>query len=116
MPLKGIEAQRTKPRKRLPTVLTAQEVALRLRGVSTQPTGLAVRLLYGCGLRVTAALSLRVKDVDLAGGKGDKDRVVGLPKSLLPAPCMTIWRKSVAGTRRIATPGHRKSCCLTRLP
>ena len=91
-PVEGIEAQRAKPRKRLPTVLTTQEVALLLRGVSTQPTGLAVRLLYGCGLRVTEVLSLRVKDVDLAGGKvevrggkGDKDRVVSLPKSLRSA-------------------------------
>lgn len=48
--------------------------------------------MYGCGLRVTEALALRIKDVDLAGGKvevrsgkGDKDRVLTLPKSLRPA-------------------------------
>jgi integron integrase len=46
-------------------------------------------LLYGCGLRLSEALRLRVKDVDFAQGiltirdaKGGKDRVVPLPKKL----------------------------------
>jgi integrase len=54
------------------------------------PTRLVVRLLYGCGLRVTEPLNLRVKDVLLAesrlvirGAKGGKDRVVALPCSLV---------------------------------
>jgi len=52
-------------------------------------SGLAVKLLYGCGLRVAEVLALRVKDVDVGGGKlevrsgkGDKDRVITLPQSL----------------------------------
>ena len=43
-----------------------------------------------CGLRVAEALALRIKDVDVQGGKvevregkGDKDRVITLPKSLV---------------------------------
>jgi integrase len=43
-------------------------------------------LLYGCGLRVSEPLNLRVKDVDLQrrrlcirGAKGGNDRVVSLP-------------------------------------
>ena len=91
-PVEGIEAERAKHRRRLPTVLDAQEVARLLEGTSMEPAGLAVRLLYGCGLRVNEVLSLRIKDVDLTGGKleviagkGDKDRVVSLPKSLTPA-------------------------------
>ena len=50
---------------------------------------LVVRLLYGCGLRVTEPLSLRIKDVDLDAGqfiiraaKGGKDRVVAIPKAV----------------------------------
>ena len=49
------------------------------------------RLAPGARLRVAEGLALRVKDVDVGGGKvevrsgkGDKDRVVSLPKSLLP--------------------------------
>lgn len=49
-----------------------------------------VSLLYGCGLRLMECLRLRVKDIDFAysqiivrDGKGQKDRRVMLPKSLL---------------------------------
>jgi integrase len=46
--------------------------------------------LYGSGLRLREALGLRVKDADfdrhavvVRSGKGDKDRVVMLPKALV---------------------------------
>jgi integrase len=51
--------------------------------------GLAARLQYGSGLRLSELLRLRIKDVDSARGtvtvrcgKGDKDRVTVLPRSL----------------------------------
>lgn len=69
-------------------VLTQDEVSA-LMGAVKGDVGLAIKLLYGCGLRVAEVLALRVKDVDLGGsklevrgGKGDKDRVITLPKSL----------------------------------
>ncbi len=50
-------------------------------------------LLYGCGRRPMEGLRLRIKDVDfdrnviiVRDGKGGKDRVVMLPRSLAPAP------------------------------
>jgi site-specific recombinase XerD len=65
-----------------------EEVAELLKGVEG-PEGIVCKLLYGCGLRVSEALALRVKDVDLKGnkvevrdGKSGKDRVITLPKSL----------------------------------
>jgi len=74
---------------RLPVVLTADEtdaILVRLDGV----TGLAVRLLYGSGMRLMEALRLRVKDIEFArrqvlirSGKGDKDRVTMLPEVLV---------------------------------
>ncbi len=86
--LEGIDAVRAKRTKHLPVVLTQEEVKLLLAGVKGD-AGLAVKLLYGCGLRVAEVLALRVKDVDVGGGKievrggkGDKDRVITLPKSL----------------------------------
>ncbi len=52
---------------------------------------LLTALLYGSGLRLREALGLRVKDVDfdrhaiiVRSGKGDKDRVVMLPKAVVP--------------------------------
>ena len=88
LPLEGIEASRAKHSRRLPVVLTQEEVSA-LMAVVNGDAGLAIKLLYGCGLRVAEVQALRVKDVDLGGnklevrsGKGDKDRVITLPKSL----------------------------------
>ena len=74
---------------RLPVVLTAEEVAAVL-GQLRGSTWLVAALLYGSGLRLMEALSLRVKDVDFSRkeivvrrGKGGKDRVTMLPESLL---------------------------------
>ena len=70
-----------------------------------QPVGLIVRLLYGCGLRVSEPLELRIKDVALAdsrliirGAKGGKDRVVALPCSLMAGIVaqMAVARASAA--------------------
>jgi integron integrase len=54
--------------------------------------GLPARLQYGAGLRRSELVRLRIKDVDLERGtltvhqgKGDKDRMTVLPKSLLAA-------------------------------
>jgi site-specific recombinase XerD len=53
------------------------------------PHGLAARLQYGAGLRLSELVRLRIKDVDgergtvtVRCGKGDKDRVTVLPHSL----------------------------------
>lgn len=83
------EIGRPVPTKRLPVVLSPQEVARVLEGLDGVNLLLA-RLLYGTGLRISEALHLRVKDVDFThraiivrSGKGDKDRVVMLPTSLV---------------------------------
>lgn len=75
-------------RKRIPVVLTVAEVQMVL-GLMQGVEGLMARLLYGTGMRLNEGLSLRVKDVDfdrhvivVRSGKGDKDRVVMLPRSL----------------------------------
>lgn len=89
--LEGIDATRAKKAKHLPVVLTQDEVKTLLAGVKGD-AGLAVKLLYGCGLRVAEALALRVKDVDVGGGKievrggkGDKDCLSRLLRLLRPA-------------------------------
>lgn len=62
-----------------------------LKDESDYPTTLIVKMIYGCGLRVSEPLNLRVKDVLLAesklvicGAKGGKDRFVSIPCSLMP--------------------------------
>lgn len=81
---------RAKPSRHVPVVLSRDEVRAvfaHLRG----ERGLVLRLMYGSGLRLKEALRLRVKDLDLArlqvtvrDGKGGKDRVTTLPRSLVP--------------------------------
>ena len=57
MELEGIDGVRAKRSKYLPVVLTQDEVRTLLAGVKGE-AGLAVKLLYGCGLRVAEALIL----------------------------------------------------------
>lgn len=76
--------------KRLPVVLSRREVAevlLRMDGVE----GLVTRLMYGTGMRVNEALSLRVQDLSFdrseitVHGKGNKVRRVPFPAKLQSA-------------------------------
>jgi integron integrase len=73
---------------RLPVVLTRDEIDSLIARLAAEPR-LVASLLYGAGLRLLECLRLRVKDVDLArgelvvrDGKGRKDRVTVLPRSL----------------------------------
>ena len=75
----------------IPSVLTKDEVAGSLAAMHGV-TALLVRLLYGTGMRLMEGMRLRVKDVDfdrhviiVREAKGNKDRVVMLPRSLTPA-------------------------------
>ncbi|MEP6792282.1 MAG: integron integrase [Ramlibacter sp.] len=74
--------------RRIPSVLTVSEVQ-RVLGFIEGEVGLLARLVYGTGMRLMESLALRVKDVDfdraaivVREGKGAKDRVVMLPRSL----------------------------------
>jgi integron integrase len=66
-------------------------------------------LLYGAGLRRLECCRLRVKDLDLErgqilvrGGKGDKDRVVMLPRKLRPGIVALLERRGVLHERDLA--------------
>ncbi len=84
------EIQRPRSPKRIPSVLTVAEVASLLAALPPD-NALVARLLYGTGMRLMEGLRLRVKDVEFDRGviivreaKGDKDRVVMLPRTLAP--------------------------------
>ncbi len=65
LPLHGsIHALRARGPRRLPTVLSQLEVQRLLSG-TTGTIGVIVRLLYGSGMRLNEALSLRVRHLDL---------------------------------------------------
>jgi integron integrase len=82
------DVARAKPSRRLPVVLTREEVAVLLRRLNGTPW-LVAALLYGSGLRLLEALRLRVKDVEpgalqltVRSGKGAKDRITMLPRAV----------------------------------
>jgi len=73
---------------RLPVVLTQSEVASLLTH-TTGTSGLILRMVYGTGMRIMECMRLRVKDIEfergevvIREGKGFKDRITMLPKSL----------------------------------
>ena len=75
---------------RIPVVFTRNEVQKVIFNL-TGTKQLAVQLLYGTGMRLNELLSLRILDIDfekkeiiVRHGKGDKDRHVMLPESLIP--------------------------------
>ena len=86
---KTVDAVRSTKNRKIPVVLTQEEVKdiiTLLDGVSQ----LMIKLLYGSGLRITEAVRLRVQDVDfdykqitVRSGKGNKDRVTTFSSSLM---------------------------------
>ena len=52
-----------------PTVHETRAILQIINNQGGYLTNLVARLLYGCGLRVSEPLNLRIKDVDLARGK-----------------------------------------------
>jgi len=81
----NIQALRAKERKHIPVVLTIDEV----KKIISNMTGiyqLMVKLMYGCGLRMSEVLNIRIKDLDFGydklyiwDSKSLKDRTVPLP-------------------------------------
>ncbi len=85
---KELNAVRARYNRRLPVVLSIKEIHALFDQLSDIHRLMAM-VIYGCGLRLTECLSLRMKDVDLEqgmvmvrAGKGDKDRRTVLPESL----------------------------------
>lgn len=82
--------QRAKRSKKLPIVLTKEEVD-RVLTVMSGTNALMAKLLYGCGLRLMECIRLRIQDVEFTrnqvtvrDGKGRQDRVTMLPIQLKP--------------------------------
>jgi len=107
--LGAFEAVRAKRPRRLPTVLSVAEVVSVLDVLDGRDR-LIAELMYGCGLRVSEACGLRIKDVEVdrrrvtvRGGKGDQDRSVMLPRRSLEA----VERQLAAARRTWGKDGER---------
>ena len=79
-----------KPSKKLPVVLTKEEVLDLIEAAPTKKSRLLVQMLYGSGLRVSECTGLKVVDVELdacigwvRSGKGAKDRMIILSDTII---------------------------------
>jgi integrase/recombinase XerD len=83
--------------KKLPAVLSREEVVAILGGVSAPIYRVCLRTIYSCGLRLNEGRCLQVADVDSARmllrihGKSSKDRYVPLPDKTLQQ-LRELWR------------------------
>jgi len=76
--------------KKIPTVLTKDEIKQMIASAKNQKHRILVELLYSAGLRVSEAVKMRINDLDLKekiaivkAGKGRKDRIVILSTTLV---------------------------------
>ncbi|WP_433980335.1 tyrosine-type recombinase/integrase [Chryseobacterium sp. RLHN22] len=75
----------------LPKYLSKEEILKMIELTENLKHKSMISLLYGCGLRVSELINLKITDIDskserisIIQAKGKKDRYVMLPKSVLP--------------------------------
>jgi integrase/recombinase XerD len=82
--------KRPKKEKKIPAVLSKEEVKKLLASVTNKKSNLMVSLLYACGFRVSELTNLKTEDLDFnekighaRQAKGKKDRIFNIPDFLL---------------------------------
>lgn len=90
-PLKFKYIEYPRSEKKLPIVLSQQEIQAMFTACENTKHKVILSLLYACGLRVSELLNLQWQHIDrsrmiinIIGAKGKKDRQVMLPESLIP--------------------------------
>ena len=75
--------------KKLPTILSQQEIRRLLHQVRDPLKRMCITMLYACGLRISESIKLEITDIDgdrfllKIRGKGSKERYVPLPEPTL---------------------------------
>jgi site-specific recombinase XerD len=107
-----------KPEKRLPVILSPEEVGKLLRCVTNLKLRTILMTIYAAGLRISEALGLKVQDIDsermlirVEQGKGKKDRYVPLSPTLL-GHLRNYWRAYQPQT--CLFPGRHKDKPITK--
>lgn len=84
-----IDIKFAKTPSKLPVVLSRAEIEKIIGNIANQKHRLMIALSYGCGLRVSEIINLKIKDVDLneltvhlKGAKGNKDRITIFPEKM----------------------------------
>ncbi|MCF7910770.1 tyrosine-type recombinase/integrase [Candidatus Pacearchaeota archaeon] len=84
-----IKIKRPKKEKKLPVVLTKEEVKQILNSITNEKSKLMISMMYACGLRVSELLNIKLDDLNFSEkvgiakqAKGKKDRIFNIPKFL----------------------------------
>ncbi|MBI2579359.1 MAG: tyrosine-type recombinase/integrase [Candidatus Aenigmarchaeota archaeon] len=82
--------KRVKEKKKIPEVLTKEEVKRLISAISNPKHRLMLEFLYGCGLRLSELVNLKPGDINteerllkVREGKGGKDRFVSVPETVI---------------------------------
>ena len=85
-----IDFKSMKREKKLPVVLTKQEIKKLIESAKNPKHRLLINLMYSSGLRVSESVSLKFEDIDIEertgvvrAGKGKKDRIILLSESFV---------------------------------
>jgi len=85
-----INIKRPKKERRIPSVLTKEEVKNLINSIVSKKSRLMVSFMYACGFRVSELVNLKTKDLNfeekigkVTQGKGKKDREFNIPEFLL---------------------------------
>lgn len=118
MPLFNLVAH--KRRRRLPVVLSLEEVQRLLGLVESPAVRMCLTMIYSCGLRAGEGTRLQIRDIDsqrmmvyVRQGKGGKDRYVPLPQRSLEL-LRAYWQQAqprpwlFPDRRKPAEPMHRQ--------
>ena len=83
------DVPRPKKSRKLPEILSKEEVEKILNSITNPKHKLLISLYYACGLRASEALKIKTMDIDfdrrllfIKSGKGKKDRIVPFPLRL----------------------------------
>lgn len=85
-----VKIKRPKREKKIPTVLTKDEIKKLLDSLETKKSRLMISLIYASGMRVSEILNLKIDDLELEEktgyirqAKGKKDRIFNIPSFLV---------------------------------
>ena len=86
----AIKVRWPKKQYKIPELMSRAEVKTIIQSCTPEKYRVMLSILYGCGLRISELLNLKVQDIDgerrtfkIIQGKGNKDRFVVIPPSLL---------------------------------
>ena len=112
VPLQNVDALRAKRGEQVRQAPSREDTRKLLMAVADSgpyPTRLICHLIYGCGLRLTETLSIRLKDLDLdagrltiVAGKGKVDRFITLPPSLIDRLRLQVRAAEAVQKRAVA--------------